>query len=329
MANKTEQKKFRIRVGFLASVPLIVSCLLILTYFWRFGLCLSGNPVPNASTKNRDISCLYNNTIEQWGQAGDFFGGILNPIIGLITVLLVVYSIRQNQKALEQNELALKQNEKALTDSHNELKNSNSVLSAQKHLMESEYRERCLSSILESIRSEIKSREITSKELLRFIDQKSNEKINDNVIMSYYLTESFENAFQYFLAMQTIYEMESDMIGKRMLLLRIIASTSIEYISCFFYHLISTQSSAVIQIKKYKYLGKEHLAKSMSALRSVEKRNKKLIKMISDVEELLGFELPANMLVSEQYKYMVYQRISIFCRLRNISVLTNRVKPYS
>ena len=45
---------------------------------------------------------------EQWGQLGDYLGGLVNPFIGLITVLLLVSSLRQNQIALAQSREELK-----------------------------------------------------------------------------------------------------------------------------------------------------------------------------------------------------------------------------
>lgn len=46
---------------------------------------------------------------EQWGQLGDYLGGLVNPIVGLITVILFVTSLRQNQVALAQSREELRQ----------------------------------------------------------------------------------------------------------------------------------------------------------------------------------------------------------------------------
>ncbi|WP_041523586.1 hypothetical protein [Gilvimarinus agarilyticus] len=46
---------------------------------------------------------------EQWGQLGDYLGGLVNPVVGLITVILLVTSLRQNQVALAQSRAELEQ----------------------------------------------------------------------------------------------------------------------------------------------------------------------------------------------------------------------------
>jgi len=62
--------------------------------------------------------------LEQWGQTGDFFGGILNPFFTFIGLILVIITIKQNQTALAQSESEL-----ALT--RDELKKSNETLKQQ------------------------------------------------------------------------------------------------------------------------------------------------------------------------------------------------------
>lgn len=64
----------------------------------------------------------YWNTVEEWAQTGDFFGGILNPIFAFLSLILIAYTLFQNKRALEQNEHALKQNETALNVGNEELK---------------------------------------------------------------------------------------------------------------------------------------------------------------------------------------------------------------
>lgn len=116
--------------------PFMLAFVLVWGYITRFGSCLSDTPAPNTTGNGLEFACLYSFSSEQWGQAGDFLGGILNPLIGLVTVILVVLSIRQNNIALQQNQAALKQNEQALKDSKEELQNSNNIMLQQRHLME-------------------------------------------------------------------------------------------------------------------------------------------------------------------------------------------------
>lgn len=50
---------------------------------------------------------------EQWGQLGDYFGGILNPIFGFVTVLILIatITIQREQLKASQEELALTRDE--------------------------------------------------------------------------------------------------------------------------------------------------------------------------------------------------------------------------
>lgn len=72
-----------------------------------------------------------------WGVFGDYVGGILNPIVGLITIILLVVTLRQNQRALHQNEIALEQNREELELSRVELRNSATALQEQAGHMKS------------------------------------------------------------------------------------------------------------------------------------------------------------------------------------------------
>lgn len=51
---------------------------------------------------------------EQWGQMGDYFGGIINPIVGFLTICLLTVSLRQNQIALKQTREELKETRNAI-----------------------------------------------------------------------------------------------------------------------------------------------------------------------------------------------------------------------
>lgn len=51
---------------------------------------------------------------EDWGQLGDYMGGLVNPILGLITVVLLVTSLQQNQLALKQAQREIQMSREAL-----------------------------------------------------------------------------------------------------------------------------------------------------------------------------------------------------------------------
>lgn len=46
-------------------------------------------------------------SLDSWGQVGDYFGGMLNPFFGLITVILVIYSIHVQRTEFQQSTRAL------------------------------------------------------------------------------------------------------------------------------------------------------------------------------------------------------------------------------
>jgi hypothetical protein len=49
-----------------------------------------------------------------WGQIGDYFGGILNPIVGIATIYLILISIRMQRQELTETRAELKQSSAAL-----------------------------------------------------------------------------------------------------------------------------------------------------------------------------------------------------------------------
>ena len=53
---------------------------------------------------------------EQWGQFGDYVGGLLNPAFSLVVIVLLIHSLHQNREALRfsRNELELTRKEFAV-----------------------------------------------------------------------------------------------------------------------------------------------------------------------------------------------------------------------
>jgi hypothetical protein len=64
------------------------------------------------------------NEMERWGQTGDFFGGILNPAFGFLTVALLLWTLQQTERSL-------KQSEEELRLSREEMRRSADALSEQ------------------------------------------------------------------------------------------------------------------------------------------------------------------------------------------------------
>jgi hypothetical protein len=84
----------------------------------------------------------FNTKLDEWGQTGDFFGGILNPFFTFIGLILVIQTIKQNQQAL-------KLNEKELKLSREELQKSNEALQSQVKTAEKQRFENTFFALLE------------------------------------------------------------------------------------------------------------------------------------------------------------------------------------
>lgn len=67
-------------------------------------------------------------SISNWGAVGDFFGGVLNPIFALLSLILIAHTLMQNKKALEQSEKAIQQGTEAIEQNERALQVSNQEL---------------------------------------------------------------------------------------------------------------------------------------------------------------------------------------------------------
>ena len=72
---------------------------------------------------------------EDWARLGDFFGGVLNPIIALVSLVLLLSTLKQNEKALSQNKEALEYNGEELKLTRQELSGSTEALQEQAKLL--------------------------------------------------------------------------------------------------------------------------------------------------------------------------------------------------
>lgn len=66
----------------------VLFALVMVTYFFEFGSLKGG------------FWNFFSDDREHWGQFGDFVGGVLNPMIGLVTIWLVTKSLHQNSQML-------------------------------------------------------------------------------------------------------------------------------------------------------------------------------------------------------------------------------------
>ena len=81
------------------------------------------------------VAYFYKNPIskssENWGQFGDYMGGVINPIFGFISVILLIYTILQQQKALSLQEEELKATREELARSAKAQEASEKALNEQ------------------------------------------------------------------------------------------------------------------------------------------------------------------------------------------------------
>lgn len=75
---------------------------------WPFVDCINSNGFSECSWYG------FSSKRDEWGQFGDFVGGLVNPFIGLLTIYLLVTTISQQSRALDQTEKALDHANKAL-----------------------------------------------------------------------------------------------------------------------------------------------------------------------------------------------------------------------
>jgi len=70
-----EPKSVSTFVGWLIAVPTLLATIVVGAYVWQF--------------HDHEIS----DTVERWGQSGDYIGGILNPILAFASLLAVCYTL--------------------------------------------------------------------------------------------------------------------------------------------------------------------------------------------------------------------------------------------
>lgn len=66
-----------------------------------------------------------------WGEFGDYLGGLVNPIVGFLTICLLTVSLRQNQLALQQARAELRLARKAIEQAKEVQQKTESALKAQ------------------------------------------------------------------------------------------------------------------------------------------------------------------------------------------------------
>jgi hypothetical protein len=98
----------------------VTAIFILAIYSLNFGWPLLSK-LPNSATW-KDFSSMLSAKGSEWGEFGDFLGGVLNPVIGIGTIYLILVNVRLQKKELG---LALK-----------EMRNSNDSLSVQNAAIE-------------------------------------------------------------------------------------------------------------------------------------------------------------------------------------------------
>lgn len=109
-SNKDKNTWFE-KVGTLYLVVLFVTApaFFLLAYLWTFHAAgISGDP-------------------ERWGQFGDFLAGVLNPFVALLTVMILIRSLSQNQDVIDISREELIASRRALETTIEELKISRNI----------------------------------------------------------------------------------------------------------------------------------------------------------------------------------------------------------
>lgn len=141
MPNAEQNQRNEQATSRLIRIPIIVGGLLILAYGIYFGL------IRKQGTGGTDI----------WGQFGDFLGGLLNPIVGTITIILLVRTLMAQLNAvdMQREELTLQRDELKLQRA--ETAKSTEALAAQNNAIKMQSFEQTFFAWLQSNRQFVSS----------------------------------------------------------------------------------------------------------------------------------------------------------------------------
>lgn len=119
--------------------------------------------------------------VDNWGQFGDFFGGVLNPAIGIATIYLILVNVRLQKKELGY----------ALT----EMQNSNSALNAQNLSIQQQSIQSTFFNWLGTYRQIIASAKYDFSDARNATGLTVYERISDKHLSAGPISEEMNNAF--------------------------------------------------------------------------------------------------------------------------------------
>lgn len=96
----------------LASVPAALAVVLLFAYFGYFWTAPAGGP-------------------DSWGQFGDFLGGLVNPVVGMVTIILLIMTLKEQQRAIRLQSKELSEQRAELVLQREEAAKSAAALDAQ------------------------------------------------------------------------------------------------------------------------------------------------------------------------------------------------------
>lgn len=92
---------------------------------------------------------------ESWGQFGDYFGGMLNPILSALALVILAISLNANVKALKQNETVLELTRLELEKTTRQIEQNNEALTRQVRVVQGNAHGERLSTYADKIYQEI------------------------------------------------------------------------------------------------------------------------------------------------------------------------------
>jgi len=97
-------------------------------------------------------------TPEGFGQFGDYFGGVLNPVFSFFAIFLLIFSLKQQNDVLAQQSIIIEQQEASIKIQSEELKDSNEQLKLSREEMKN-------ANTIHSEQLKIQSRELVKKDI--------------------------------------------------------------------------------------------------------------------------------------------------------------------
>lgn len=155
---------------------------------------------------------IISKSVSDWGAFGDYIGGLLNPVLSLVSVVLILVTIKQQ-------EVSLRQNAEQIEISINEVKKSVAAQEIQARTAEEQFKElqkkskiedylRVLNMLIIDLEKMInesipcfrdsKEKRTLRSQLLELVERKNPDQIKDFLEENNYFYQRFKNTLSYF-----------------------------------------------------------------------------------------------------------------------------------